>query len=489
MDDVLICSHRGPITYETVNGQLTQKSGSGGLVSAVSALLRSGRQTSWLACALSDSDRRVAAVRRPVCGEGEEVNLRLLDLPRDMHRRFYDHACVTGLGFIFHGLIDQAYTPTFDSRFGHCWAAYRNVNDAFAAEVVRMGAGGPVLVEDYHLMFLAAALRETGFTSSRPVAYFHHVPWCSPTYFALLPQHVRAEILTKLLAFDTLGFHARRWADAFLACCDAFLPGAHCGTDSVRWRGREIPLVVAPAQIDVPRLREVIAGTAAERWRRRISLLVGQRRLIVRVDRVDLWKNIIRGFLAFEQLALNEKADDLTFLALLVKSRTHLPQYRKYLAACRNEARRINERLNPRGPGPIKVLVASQSEHSRALAGLSLADVVLVNSTSDGLNLVAKESVVARDGRSRLVLSEMTGAHEHIGRWAYSVNPFDIEETSSAMARALCGAGRQPELRDAVLGDSPESWVQQRLARVSSGARGAAPGTSGSGQKSMGDGP
>ena len=438
--------------------------GNGGVVNVLSALHRGGAEVTWLACALSEADRKVAA-DRSLASHGR-IRTRLLDIPGDLHASFYDDACVTGLGFIFHGLVDQAYTPTFDSGFRRGWAAYSDVNHAFAAEVARTAGDGPILVEDYHLMFVADALRSMGHTPPGPIAYFHHVPWCPPAYFALLPATVRTEILSRLLAFDTLGFHARRWADQFLACCDEFLSDARCEPDLVRWRDREIPVVVAPAQVDVPHLREVMAGTPTERWRHRLSRRAGSRRMIVRVDRVDLWKNIIRGFLAFEELILTKQADDVVFIALLVRSRTHLPQYRKYLAGCQREAKRINKRLDPNGPGLIHILLAGHSEHSRALAGLSLADVVLVNSTSDGLNLVAKESVIAGDGRSRLVLSEMTGAHEQIGQWAYSVNPFDIGETTSALARALGERGDGDQLLAAVLDDSPEAWVRRRLARV-----------------------
>jgi trehalose 6-phosphate synthase len=467
MDDLLVCSHRGPFSYKAVNGSLKAKPGNGGVVNVISAIPRQGGRVTWLACALSESDRQAAAGRQPANhGDGDGIGVRLLDFPDDLHRSFYDDACVTGLGFIFHGLVDQAYTPAFDSRFSRGWAAYQEINHGFAAEVAATAGEGPVLVEDYHLMFVADALRETGRRRPGPTAYFHHVPWCPPTYFALLPRVMRTQILARLLAFDTLGFHARRWADAFLACCDEFLPGAQCEPDLLRWRGREVPVVVAPAPVDVPHLQEVVSGQPAERWRRRLSRLIGPRRVIVRADRVDLWKNIIRGFLAFERLVVTGQADDVVFVALLVRSRTHLPEYRKYLAACQREARRINQQLDPGGPGVIHLLLTSDSDHSRALAGLSLADVVLVNSTSDGLNLVAKETAIAGASHTRLVLSEMTGAHEQVGRWAYSVNPFDIDQTCAAMARALREKGDGAELRAAVAGDSPESWIRQRLARV-----------------------
>ncbi len=463
--DGLVCSHRGPFTYADVNGRIEERPGNGGLVNAVSGLLRGGDRLAWLACALSELDREVAHGRRPA-GDGR-VGARLLDIPAETHRLFYDEACVTGLGFLFHGLVDQTHTPTFDARLHRAWAAYREVNRAYAREVAKTAVAGPVFVEDYHLMFVADALREIGFSPPGPTVYFHHVPWCAPAYFALLPRATRTEVLSRLLAFDALGFHARMWADAFVACCAAFLPGAECEPGRVRWRDRETPIVVAPAQVDVPHLRQVMASDAAERWRDRLARLAGGRRVIVRVDRVDLWKNVIRGFAAFERLVLDGGAPGTVFVALLVRSRTHLPEYRRYLAACRREAGRVNERLDPYGPGPIHLLVAGGSEHARALAGLGVADVALVNSTSDGLNLVAKETAIAGEGRTRLVLSETTGAHEQLGAWAHTVHPFDIGETAGALAAALAEDGA-PGLRGAVLDDSPESWIRRRLAPVSS---------------------
>jgi trehalose 6-phosphate synthase len=223
-------------------------------------------------------------------------------------------------------------------------------------------------------------LREIGHTWRGPLAYFHHVPWCSPSYFALLPRKVRAEILTKILAFDRIGFHARRWAQEFLACVEEFLPEARCEPHVVLWRGREVPIVV-PAQVDVAEVRKIVTSGATERWRQEISRLVGTRQLIIRVDRIDLWKNIVRGFQAFERMVIDKDADDVTFLALLAKSRMHIPEYKRYFAACMREAARINERLDSGRRQAVRVLLAEDllaedtSDRARALAGLSLADL------------------------------------------------------------------------------------------------------------------
>jgi trehalose 6-phosphate synthase len=337
------------------------------------------------------------------------------------------------------------------------------VNQRFAEELRRSSAGRTVLVEDYHLMLVATALSESGRSSTGPLAYFHHVPWCPPSYFALLPREIRVEIVSGLLTFDTLGFHARRWADQFLASCVEVLPDVHCTADAVTWRDRTVPVVVAPAQLDVPHLRREAGDAATARWRDdTIGRLTGPR-VVARVDRLDLWKNVVRGFRAFEHL-LDQGHDDLTFVALVARSRIHLPEYRRYLAACQREADRINGRLGRADRGPIRLMVADVSNHHRALAVLGLADVVLANSTSDGLNLVAKEAVIAGDGGSRIVLSETTGVHEEIGRWAWTVNPFDVEETGRALASALDAPARQPDLLTAVERNSPDGWIRRRLA-------------------------
>ena len=463
--NLVVCSHRGPAGYTRAGGRIHARPGSGGLVTALSGVVRGTAEVSWIACALTDLDHEVAS-GRPVHGGGP-VSARLLTVPPAVHRRFYEDACVTGLGFLFHGLVDQAHTPTFDQGFQEAWEAYRTVNRAYAEAVAASPPDRTVLVEDYHLMLVAAEVRALAPDSAAPLAYFHHVPWCAPAYFALLPRRLRTEVLAGMLAFDTVAFHARTWADRFLACCAEFLPGADCAAGRVRWQGREVSVVVAPAQLDVPHVRDVLAGDQAERWRERMNALAGPGRTLVRVDRVDLWKNIVRGFRAFERMVTDDGADDVTFLAILAKSRLHVPQYRAYLTACLDEARRVNERLAPgREQGPVQVLLDEPGDHARALAGLSVADAVLVNSTCDGLNLVAKEAVIAGGGTARLVLSETTGVYERLGRWTHGIHPFDIEETATALRDALREPAAPPELHATVAADSPDDWVRRRLSAL-----------------------
>jgi trehalose 6-phosphate synthase len=454
-----VCSHRGPLTYASDEKGTSSRSAAGGLVAVLGPLLGNviGR---WTAAPMSAADR--ARAQAPQSG-----TVHFVDIPEDLHRIFYDTACVTGLGFLFHNLFDTAYTPLFGSNFMAAWDAYIEVNRRYAQSVTQNEFDGPVLVEDYHLMALADQVRLISPVFERTIAYFHHVPWCPPAVFRLLPQGLRRQVLSWLLAFDTIGFHARAWADEFEACCDAFLPGSQCEGARIRWRGREVGVVVAPAQIAPGALRTacqtepvIAAKTRVERW-------ADGRPLLVRVDRVDLWKNIIRGFIAFEEYVRGDHAlaENAQFVAVLATSRAHLPQYRRYLDACRSEAERANQTLSGDRGSPIRLIV--DTDRDQVLGYLAAATAVLANSTSDGLNIVPKESVVAGEGRPRLVLSQNMGVYEEIGQWAIGVDPFNIMQTAEAIGLSLHSSRQSgcADLREAVERNDPLSWVSRRLGK------------------------
>jgi trehalose 6-phosphate synthase len=412
----------------------------------------------WIATPMSADDR--ARAQAP-----QDGLVQFVDIPEDLHKPFYETACVTGLGFLFHNLFDTAYTPLFDSNFRSAWAAYIEVNRRYAESVARDGLDGPVLAEDYHLMALADQIRSANPEFRRTLAYFHHVPWCPPAVFRLLPRPLRGQVLAWLLAFDTIGFHARAWADEFIACCDAFLPGIQCDRARVSWQGREIRIEVAPAQIAPGSLRSACQDEHVIAARTRIERWAGGRPLLVRVDRVDLWKNIVRGFTAFEEYARSNRVrgHDAQFVAVLATSRAHLPQYRRYLDACRSAAERVNQALSGDSGGPIRLVF--DTDRSQVLAHLAAATAVLANSTSDGLNIVPKEAVVAGEGRPRLILSQNMGVFEEIGEWAIGVDPFDVAQTAEAIGRGLRSSrdnSRTPLLA-AVERNDPQGWVGRRL--------------------------
>lgn len=461
--ELLVCSHRGPVTYRRAGaGRRVHPVGPGGLVAVMAPALHDAGGT-WLFAPSSDEDRAAAA--EGVSLSDGRVTYRPVDLPPDAHDAHYRVVSSALLFPLFHSLLPLAVEPTFTAASRRAWAGYRLVNQRYG-EAIRRHGRGPVLVEDLHLILAAAA---AGDGAHRPVAYFHHVPWCDPGWFGVLPADLRVELLAGMVAFDTVGFHARRWADAFLACCERDLPGADITPDRVRWREREVAVVVAPAAIDPAGLRATAASARTGAWRERLVEATGGRRLVVRVERADPAKNSVRGIEAWE--AVLERRPDLAaeacLLAVLTPVRGWIPAYRDQVDACRAVAHRIDARF----PGSVVLHLDADpaGDHHRAVAALSAADVLAVTPLADGLNIVALEGAVV--GAPSLVVSEHAGVVPLVAPWATTVNPFDVESTAAAVEGALDEpAGerhrRAAALRRVATARTPPDWVADRLAPV-----------------------
>ncbi len=354
------------------------------------------------------------------------------------------------------------------------WEGYRQLNGVYGAAIRQYARGDGVLVEDAHLMLAAAAARRRPGSPDIPLVYFHHMPWCEPEYFGVLPDAMRTEILAGLLAFDSVGFHTARWADAFASCCERFLGAARESRSRLSWRGRSVGLVVAPAAPDAKRLRARAAAPPSVAWRERLRAACRGRRAIVRVERLDPAKNLIRGLRAYE-LLLDRRPDLLEttcLLGVLTPVREWAPAYRRYRELAEAEGARINARFAHLGPdgAPVRLHLSPDPhafDHHRALAGLSIAEVVLATPLYDGLNIVPLEAAVV--GEPSIVLSCNAGAHAHIADHVLSVNPFDTLATADAIEQALAEPAsercrRANALRRAVAARTPEDWVRERLA-------------------------
>jgi trehalose 6-phosphate synthase len=472
--DLLVCSHRGPVSHRsTPAGVQQQKTGPGGLVPVILPALKRFGGT-WLCAPSTDEDRAIASNNLPTSHDG--IPLRFVALPADMHRDHYETVTNGCLARVFHCLFALSHAPTFNSTFRRAWESYRAVNDLYANAIRVHGRPDAILIEDMHLMLVAAALAREPGAHATPLLYFHHVPWCSADYFGVLPAQVREEILRGLLAHHSVAFHCRRWADSFGACCERFLDGAVYRDGSVSLEGRSVPVLSAPAALDAAAVRELVADAATGQWRDRFDAERAGRQMLVRVDRADLWKNVLRGFEAYA--ALLERRPDLRdriwFLAILSPTRMWMPEYREYLADCERAAREINDRFSPDARAPDVVTVhlpqeATNGDRARALGAMILADAVLVNPLFDGLNMVAKEAVMAGETDAVLILSENAGAHEELGAHALSVNPFDVDDCVAALERAFDmspdeRAARGAALRRIVAARDPGDWLATRLA-------------------------
>ncbi|MET7498686.1 alpha,alpha-trehalose-phosphate synthase (UDP-forming) [Streptomyces microflavus] len=445
---VLVASNRGPITYTLgEDGTLDAKRGGGGLVSGLSAV----DDKLWVCAALGDGDRE--AVWRGV----GEPGVRMLDIDAEVHADAYNGIANSVLWFVHHLLYQTPVEPVFDAEFRRQWASYETYNRAFARALAEeAGPGAAVLVQDYHLALVPGMLREL-----RPdlrIGHFSHTPWAPVDYFRLLPDDIGEQLLRGILGADRAAFLTRRWADAFISCCTEILGGTGRTRIGVHGLGADADFLRRRSQeADVDERMAALREQVGE-----------GRKTIVRVDRTELSKNIVRGLHAYRTLLEThpEWRERVVHVAFAYPSRQDLAVYRDYTAAVQTLATEINGAYGTENWTPV--LLHVNDDFARSLAAYRLADVALVNPIRDGMNLVAKEVPVVSDHGCALVLSREAGAYEELGEDAIVVNPYDVVGTAEALHEALSMSaeertGRTKRLAEAATALPPQQWFLDQL--------------------------
>jgi trehalose 6-phosphate synthase len=334
------------------------------------------------------------------------------------------------------------------------------------------------MVHDYHLYTLPALVRKV-----RPDAFLHHfihIPWTQSDAWRVLPNTIREEIYRGLLANDIIGFHTRSYRRNFLQCCrDLMDLEVDFERGVVFHEGREVWVRAYPLPIDAKATRAVARRERTAEFERE---LLRRRRdhLILRVDRADLSKNVLRGFTAFDVFLDQhpEFHERVTFIAQLMPSRTDVPEYAEYLERIEAVVAVVNHRHGTTDWMPIHLKLRDDLEE--AVAAYKHYDVLLVNAMFDGMNLVAKEGPLVNERAGVSILSENTGAHEELGEFALSVNPFDIQELADSIHAALTMEDDERErrargLKEIVTSRDPGDWIDDQIADIraknSSGSR------------------
>jgi trehalose 6-phosphate synthase len=472
---LVLVSNRGPVTYQD-DGSVVR--GTGGLVTALTGLA-SHREVTWIASAMTPMDAVRAReagghpfrVRSPA---GGEYQVRFVVSEPDAYDAFYNVVANPMLWFIQHYLWDLSNAP--DIRRNEVDAfdyGYQAVNRDLATAVVEEidGIADPVvMVHDYHLYTLPAMVRE-----ARPDVFLHHfvhIPWTQSDSWRVLPERLREAVYHGLLANDIIGFHTRSYRRNFLQCCRDLLD-LEVDMDAGVVRapdGREVWVRSYPLPIDA---RATQAVAASDRTKDFEAELQRRRRdyLILRVDRADLSKNVLRGFSAFDLFLEQhpEFRERVTFIAQLMPSRTDVPEYAEYLERIEALVAVVNHRHGTPDWMPIQLKLRDDLEE--AMAAYKHYDVLLVNAMFDGMNLVAKEGPLVNERNGVSILSENTGAHEELGEYALSVNPFDIEELAGAIYDALTmdvdeRTRRMRGLEAIVTERNPGDWIDDQLADI-----------------------
>jgi trehalose 6-phosphate synthase len=449
---VLIASNRGPVSFTRGdNGRLSAKRGGGGMVSGLSSVADDPDML-WVCAALSDADR--AAARAAPDGvldpaqAGRGAAVRMLDIPQAVFQRAYNAVANSTLWFVHHMLYDTPNRPSFGPGFARDWEAFRTYNDMFAAALAaaagqagtdgasRGGASVRAVIQDYHLCLAPRMLAERA--PGIQIAHFSHTPWAPPDYYRMLPDDIGCEVLSGILAADHAGFLCQRWASAFVDCCAAILNAeVDSSRSQVRYRGHVTSIGVHPLGVDADQLRARAGQRDVLTRRAALTDAAAGRKLIVRVDRTELSKNIVRGLEAYRQLLRThpEWQGRVVHLAFAYPSRHDLPEYREYMAAVQRLARQIEDEFAMPGWDPL--ILDVNDDYPRSLAACRLADVLLVNPIRDGMNLVAKEGPILSDRGCALVLSKEAGAAAELADYALMINPYDITQTARALHEAL----------------------------------------------------
>ena len=270
------------------------------------------------------------------------------------------------------------------------------------------------------------------------IQYFLHVPWPDMNAWHMLPQSMRKPICESLLSADILGFQTTKDARSFLQCCEMFVDGARVDyiNNTVTFGENITRVKVYPLSIDTDELRS-IANTPRAKISEDVLKQLLVEKNIVRIDRIEPSKNIVRGFRAYSLMLTRhpELIGKVKFLAFLVPSRTHIRQYQRYIQEVEQSIHDVNNKFGNDSWKPIEVFY--ENNYTQAIAAMKLYDVLLVNSIVDGMNLVAKEGPIVNEKDGVLIISETAGAYEQLKAASFSVSPTDIEGTAMAFYNAV----------------------------------------------------
>ena len=461
---IVVASNRGPVALVRESGAVVEKRGVGGLVTAVGGALHD-REATWIAAPITDEDRARAAAGGTLQTNGFRV--RLADIDAALYDGYYNTFSNRILWFLHHYLWEHATGPTFTSEDDASWDAYREVNERFASLIAEEAPWDAVCFpQDYHLSLTPKAIRK--FRPDLRVGLFWHIPFCQPDQYRILPDAWATALLEGMLAADLIGFQTERWATNFIACVRDVL-GARARGKTIIYKERETRVGIYPIGVDERQLVAEAAEPEVERQVAAIDELVGDRMLILRIDRTELSKNIMRGLIAFETMLERKRnlRERVVHLISLSPSRRDVPEYREYIDNCRVRADRINDRFGVSGWRPIVFEI--EDNFARTLAAYRRYDVLVVNPVYDGMNLVAREGPVLNERDGVLVLSRNAGAAAELSPAALIVNPFDTLKTATAIETALEmpraeRRRRAQKLRKLAIGTPPDRWFDEQVA-------------------------
>jgi trehalose 6-phosphate synthase len=479
---LIIASNRGPVEYHiSQNKTLKHRRGSGGMVTALIGAANR-MEVTWVAMAMTEGDRialreaqqNTDGILQPPL-RGQKMQLRYVAIPKSAYRKHYEQICNTLLWFLQHYLYDPTDGSISASKLQDAWengyyVANRAIADAVNVEIGRHDTTPVVMLHDYHLYLAAEMIRQRH--PSIIMQQFIHIPWPDIRCWQFLPSNIAQAIYSGLAGNDIIGFQTERDARNFLEGARTLLDGAVVDFEegAVWWQGHCTHARAYPISISVTEERRLVQSRAGKRAAEKILPQLGEK-TIMRVDRIEPTKNIVRGFQAFT-LLLDEHPElhgKVRFLAYLVPSRQSMSEYKRYNAEVMKIIEDITQRYGTDEWKPIEAF--SGNDRTQALAAMQYYDVLLVNPIIDGMNLVAKEGPVVNLRNGVLVLSRTAGAFQQMGKASIPTSPTDVNETAQALYKALTLPYEEKRskavlARQIVERQDLNKWLQRQIADI-----------------------
>ena len=477
---LILVSNRGPVEHQmSGDGWPEARRGSGSVVTAFNSLAQKFEFT-WVASAMGEGDRVVSEnghgphIKSPL--PGHEINLRYVVTPRRVYHKYYNILCNPLLWFLQHYMWNPPYNPNVDAAVHDAWeSGYIPVNQAFANAVISEAQAleqAPIVIgHDYHLYLMPEFVRQG--VPEAVIQHFVHIPWPTPQYWHMIPDYIIRRICESLCTTDLLGFQTIGDVRCFLDTVEEFVPDVTVDRTShtVARNGRTTSVKVYPISINVEEVQRIANTPRALDYENRLSADTGDV-TIVRIDRAEPNKNIVRGFRAYELMLTRypELKGKVKFLAFLVPSRTHIRQYQRYMDEIQQVIQQINNNHGTDDWQPIVPFI--ENNYTQAIAGMKLYDVLLVNTIIEGMNLVAKEGPVVNNRDGVLVLSHSSGVYQQLSDGAISVSPTDIEGTMEALHQAITMSAEDRKARAArmlssVCREDINHWLYQQMNDIS----------------------
>lgn len=476
---LIVASNRGPVSlHNGPQGEMEAQRSGGGLVTALLGIAQN-TELHWVAAAQNDVEKEWKSGTLQLADDGCPLNLSFVNASKETYDGYYNVIANPLLWFLQHSMWDFITSPNITRETWIAWEqGYVEMNRLFAQALAEQVRSSPkpalVMLQDYHLYlaprFLRGLLRKS---ADYTLTHFIHIPWPGPEDWGILPKGMRMAILEGLTAVDLLGFQTKDDALNFIRTVESFLPHAHVSykKGSIWYRNHTTTVSDFPISLDVDALQTLAASDEVAQYRSQFEDGSDDMQTIVRVDRTEPSKNIVRGFKAFGEMLQDhpEHCGKVRFYALLVPSRLEVDEYHSYHDELAAAAGWINSTYGSSDWEPVRLIMGEN--YPRAIAALQTYDVLLVNSIADGMNLVAKEGPIVNRHNGVVVLSESTGARQQLEPGALVISPCDIYSTAEALHHALVmpAAERQiraDQLRQMITENDINAWLRDQLVSI-----------------------